>query len=127
MRTTHSTRSAVTGLGAAGLLGLMMAGPALADPAPIGAAESTQTSAVTRQGPPSYNHWGSATMPMQGPPSYNSWPAQNVRHAPVVLSTSGIDVDYAQIGVGALGGALVAGAAALVLASSRGRRRAAHA
>jgi hypothetical protein len=43
MRTTHTTRSAATGLGAAALLGIIVAGPALADPAPIGAAESTQT------------------------------------------------------------------------------------
>jgi hypothetical protein len=35
---------------------------------------------------------------------------------------SGIDVDYAQVGVGALEGALVAGAAVLVVASTRGRR-----
>ena len=128
MRKTNATRCAVTGLGAAAVLGFIMAGPALADPAAVGALKPTPPTAMPHQGPPSYNTWGAATMPQQGPPSYNSWPAQKVPPASVVLSTpSAFDVDYAQVGVGALGGAFLAGVTVLGVASARGRRGAAHA
>src|SRR5690349_15863695 len=108
MRRTNTTRCAVTGLGAAALLGLIVAGPALADPTALAAVKPTPPAAMPHQGPPAYNTWGAATMPPQGPPSYNSWPAQRVRPAPVVLSSpSGFDLDYAQVGAGALGGAFL--------------------
>jgi hypothetical protein len=145
MSTTHTTRSAVTGAGAAALLGIIMVAPALADQAPVGAVESAPTTAVnrpgppsyntwgptvTRQGPPSYNTWGSTSLPRQGPPSYNTWPGLTIRPAAAVVSTktSGMDIQYAQVALGALGGALLTavGAAALA-ATTRGRRAAAHA
>ena len=129
MRTTTTTRAAVTGLGAAALLGLCMAGPALADPPSVGAKGSTGSSVVGQQGPPAYNSWGAGSMPQQGPPSYNSWPAQPARHDTAVLptATTGLHVDFALVGAGVLGGLLGVGGAALVLTSTRGRRRAVHA
>ena len=128
MRTTTTTRSAVTGLGAGALLGLCMAGPALADPPSTGGDGTTNSSLVGRQGPPAYNSWDAGTVPQQGPPSYNSWPAQPAGHVTAVLPTStGLHVDYALVGAGLLGGLLGVGGAALVVTSTRGRRHAAHA
>ena len=128
MNTTHTTYSAATGAGVAALLGIILTAPALADPAPIGAAESHQTTAVTRQGPPSYNTWPLATVPKQGPPSYNTWPDYKVTPAPVAHSDSrGFAIDYAQVALGALGGALITGVGALGLIVTRPRRTTAHA
>jgi hypothetical protein len=128
MSMTNTTRGAVTGAGAAALLGIIMAGPALADQAPVGTVGSTPTTAVNRPGPPSYNTWGSTPVPRQGPPSYNTWPGLKVRAARSVSATHGMNIQYSQVALGALGGALLTavGAAALA-ATTRGRRAAAHA
>jgi outer membrane lipoprotein SlyB len=46
----------------------------------------------------------------------------------VSASTHGMDIQYAQVALGALGGALLAGVGAgAVVATTRGRRAAAHA
>ena len=128
MRTTTTTCGAVTGLGAVALLGLCMAGPALADPSPRGTDGTSNSSMVGRQGPPTYNSMGNGTMPKQGPPSYNSWPSQHAKPVTVVPTTpTGLHVDFALVGAGLVGGLLGVGGAALVVTSTRGRRRAAHA
>ena len=128
MRTTTTTRGAVTGLGAAALLGLCMAGPALADPSPTGADGTSNSSMVGRQGPPTYNSWGNGTMPKQGPPSYNTWPSQHAKPVTAVLpTTTGVHVDFTLVGAALVGALVGVGGAALVVTSTRGRRHAAHA
>jgi hypothetical protein len=116
------------GAGAAVLMGITFAGPALAKPdsnEPVGSVAT-----VPNQGPPVYNTWqGATSVPNQGPPSYNSWPslAHDVSPAGASTATSSVAVDLTQLAWGALGGATVAGAAALLAGTALGRRRAIHA
>lgn len=132
-------------VGAAGILGLVLAGSALATTGPgdDGSASSATVAASTHAHPK--GHAGTTNdasanavesgmldrLPKVGPPSYNTWPhgAGPVAHAPAkVGQVSGPrlpdgSVPYLQIGLGALGGAVLTGAAAGALAS-RGRHHA---
>jgi hypothetical protein len=103
-------RKLAAGTGAAALMGIALAGPALADPPPTMAS-------------------GSGAVPNQGPPSYNSWPSRGSEVSPVgeTLVTDSAGFDLAPLALGALGGASVAGAAALLAGTALGRRRAMHA
>ena len=116
------------GAGAAALMGIALAGPALADPSPRTTSGSGAT--IPNPGPPAYNTWaGSTAVPNQGPPSYNRWPSLRSEVAPVgaTLETDGAGIDLAPLAWGALGGASVAGTAALLAGTALGRRRAIHA
>ena len=108
--TTGQRLAATAGL--AGALALGVAAPALAKP--VGPDEVAK---VGQQGPPSYNSaWPGYTAPQ----SNGSAP-----RSPVALTTEGVQL--AQVGLGALGGAALAGVGALALGGLHRRQRAAHA
>jgi hypothetical protein len=117
-----TTWRAAAGVGAAALIGLVLAGPALASPS------------APNPGPPSYNSWPSLSQaqPNPGPPSYNSWPnyTPNSRDTGSTGSTVTLASDslqYVQIGLGALGGAALTGVSAVAMASRQRRQRPVHA
>jgi hypothetical protein len=117
------------GAGAAALMGIAMAGPALAiEPTP--GSSVGPGAPLPNQGPPAYNTWpDTSVVPNQGPPSYNSWPALEHKSSVVgtASDTDGSGLDLAPLALGAIGGAGVAGAAALLAGTAIGRRRAIHA
>jgi hypothetical protein len=122
-------RKLAAGAGAAALMGIALAGPALAEP-PLPRSTVDSGATIPNQGPPAYNTWaGTTAVPNQGPPSYNSWPSLRSEVSPVgaTLVTDSGGFDLAPLALGALGGASVAGAAALLAGTALGRRRAIHA
>lgn len=138
MSPSKTTRRAAAAMGSAALIGLAFAAPALASSegeahavvqrlAGVGGSPS-----LPNPGPPSYNSWPNLSMatPNPGPPSYNSWPNYTPTHesrtANLVPSLDRTNVQYVQIGLGAVGGAALAAAGALVTTRQR-RHRAAHA
>lgn len=123
MPTSTPLRRGVYGLGAATVLTLTLTGPAIAEP-----------------GPPTYNTWKAAgavsvVVPIApapqpyspGPPSYNStwpgWSPPSAFNGATDATASPTDtVQYLQIGLGALSGALLsAGALTVVARTHRGR------
>lgn len=127
-RITISRAVATVGVALALGAGVAAAASAQQDPGPastVGTAVLERDHGATARGPAAIH---SPSVPRQGPPSYNSWPHGGVfPEAPAEAADTEIDLDVAQLGAGALGGALLAGAVTVVVASSRGRRRAAHA
>lgn len=148
---THITLSSSTLLrtcstvGAAAVLGLTLAGSALAKPdagydgsqAPVPATVSTHAHPKGHAGTTrdeSSNAVESQMLghvPNVGPPSYNAWPHGSGAAAKTPAGVGRVSVPrlpdgsvpYLQIGLGALGGAVLTGAAAGALAS-RGRHHA---
>ncbi|HEV7196158.1 MAG TPA: hypothetical protein VGN19_09470 [Pedococcus sp.] len=128
MPTSTPLRRSMYGLGAAAVLTLTLAGTASAEP-----------------GPPVFNTWkagaaltvGVPTAPAPrphnpGPPSYNStWPGWSSPSTANgrVGATGGPSgtLQYLQIGLGALGGAALASAGVLTIATRTRRGRLAHA
>jgi hypothetical protein len=121
---SHTAPSHHTGLqrtaAAAGLAGALalvgLAGPALAKP--VGPGDVAKAGASSgQQGPPSFNSsWSGYTAPQSG---------GSAPRSPVALTTEGVQL--AQVGLGALGGAALAGVGALALGGLHRRQRAAHA
>jgi hypothetical protein len=113
--THHTTgQRLVACAGLTGALALGVAAPALAKrPGPGDGAAG----AATLQGPPSYN----TTWPGYTPPQL----AKPVPRTPVALSSEGVQL--VQVGLGAVGGAALAGAGAMALGRLHRRSVAAHA
>lgn len=116
---SHHTRlqrlTATAGL--AGALGLGLAAPTLAAPLGPGEVAAPGTSSGGQQGPPSYNSsWPGYTAPQQ---------QGRADPSPVALSSQGLEL--VQVGLGALGGAALAGAGVLAVGGVHRRQRAAHA
>lgn len=117
--TAHTHHTAAQRLaacaGLAGALALGVAAPALAKPA--GPGDDATGAPSSQQSPPSYNSsWPGYTPPGQADPAPRS---------PVSITSDGIEL--AQVGLGALGGAVLAGVATLALAGAHRRRPAVHA
>lgn len=118
MSTSSPLRRSAYGLGAAAVLTLTLSGPASArpeSPTYAGQAGTAATVVIPRAPEPSAQH--------PGPPSFNStwpgWSSPSDAGAPAGSAGDGT-VPYLQIGLGALGGAALASAAALTV--TRGRR-----
>ena len=148
---THTTTSRTTlcrtssTLGAAALLGLVLAGPALARPDPddVGSLASVPAMGATHSRPKGHiaatydstanaveSRMQQALMPV-APPSFNSWPhgsgsPADTRAGIGQVTAPRLDetsIQYLQIGLGVVGGAALTAAAAGAVAS-RNRRHA---
>jgi hypothetical protein len=117
--TAHTHHTAAQRLaacvGLAGALALGVAAPALAKPA--GPGDDATGAPNSQQGPPSYNStWPGYTPPGQVAPA---------PQGPVGIASDRIEL--VQVGLGALGGAALAGVGTLVLAGAHRRHAPVHA